>query len=113
MRVSPLRVYTNTWPFELVAMPMPSPKYRSGGSLKKSGTEVKGISGTFSALALDCAVTVAGATGMPPPRKTEATTAAKKGTDSRPFIEPPPAGQSTRPGQCFQPETAVESGCQP
>src|SRR6185503_9125232 len=34
-------------------MPMPSPKYRSAGSLKKLGTDVKGICGTFSALALD------------------------------------------------------------
>ena len=46
-------------------MPMPSPKYRSGGSLKKLGTEVNGISGTFSALALVCAPTAVGSATRP------------------------------------------------
>src|SRR5262249_20344505 len=45
---------TKTWPFELVATPMPSPRYKSVGSFRKSGTESYGISGTFSAFALDC-----------------------------------------------------------
>src|SRR5688500_15335069 len=52
----------NTWPFELVAMPMPSPRYRSGGSLKKFGTDVWGMIGTFSAFAL------VWAKAGPPPR---------------------------------------------
>src|SRR5688572_20979880 len=43
-------------------MPMPSPKYMSAGSLKKLGTDVKGICGTFSALALDWAESDAPAT---------------------------------------------------
>src|SRR5690242_2552587 len=38
-------------PFELVAIPMPSPRYKLGGILKKFGTDSKGISGTFCALA--------------------------------------------------------------
>ncbi len=35
------------WPFEFTATPGTSPKFIPGGSLKKSGTESKGISGTF------------------------------------------------------------------
>src|SRR5690348_16094065 len=44
-------------PLELVATPMPSPRYRLGGSFRKFGAESKGISGTFCALAraLSCA----------------------------------------------------------
>src|SRR5215813_9582738 len=33
-------------PFEFTATPETSPKYKSGGSCKKSGTERNGISGT-------------------------------------------------------------------
>src|SRR5690242_14220521 len=39
------RVNTKTCPFEFTATPAPSPKFRSGGSLKKFGTESNGISG--------------------------------------------------------------------
>src|SRR5260370_25369834 len=42
-------------PFELVATATDSPRYSPGGSLRKFGTEVKGISGTFWALAFCCA----------------------------------------------------------
>ena len=48
-------------------MPMPSPKYRSGGSLKKFGTDVCGMVGTFSAVALVCATS-----GAPPSSATAA-----------------------------------------
>src|SRR5215510_583990 len=40
------RVKTNTCPFEFTATPATSPKFITGGSLKKSGTESKGMSGT-------------------------------------------------------------------
>src|SRR5580765_1773798 len=43
------------WPLELVATPMPSPRKRLGGSLRKLGADSKGISGTFWAFALVCA----------------------------------------------------------
>ena len=36
-------------------MPIASPMYRPGGSLKKFGTESYGISGTFCAVAFACA----------------------------------------------------------
>src|SRR5262249_1899678 len=39
------------WPFEFVATPTDSPRYSPGGSFRKFGTEVYGISGTFCALA--------------------------------------------------------------
>src|SRR5262245_31771447 len=39
-------VKTNTCPFEFTATPATSPKFIPGGSLKKSGTESKGMSGT-------------------------------------------------------------------
>src|SRR5271154_7039989 len=42
-------------PLELVATATDSPRYSPGGSLRKFGTEVKGISGTFWALAFCCA----------------------------------------------------------
>src|SRR5258708_4171366 len=42
-------------PFELVATATDSPRYSPGGSLRKFGTEVKGISATFWALAFCCA----------------------------------------------------------
>src|SRR5665647_3802003 len=44
-------------PLESVATPMPSPRYRFGGSLRKSGADSNGISGTprAFALALSCA----------------------------------------------------------
>src|ERR1035441_10322458 len=38
-------------PLELVATPMPSPRCRLGGSLRKSGADSNGISGTFCTLA--------------------------------------------------------------
>src|SRR2546426_5382355 len=40
------RLYTKMCPFELTATPDASPKCKSGGSLKKFGTESNGISGT-------------------------------------------------------------------
>src|SRR5450756_2120876 len=44
-------------PLELVATPMPSPRYKFGGSLRKSDADSKAISGTSRAfaLALSCA----------------------------------------------------------
>src|SRR6516225_3644548 len=42
-------------PFELVATATDSPRYSPGGSFRKFGTDVKGISGTFCALAFCCA----------------------------------------------------------
>src|SRR5450759_5610330 len=44
-------------PLELVATPMPSPRYKFGGSFRKFGADSNGISGTFRAfaLALSCA----------------------------------------------------------
>jgi hypothetical protein len=48
---------------------MLSPRYRSGGSLMKLGTDSKGISGTFTAFAFVCAESESR-----PPLKTTAAT---------------------------------------
>src|SRR6185437_4074991 len=45
---SPLRVYTNTSPFEFVATPMPSPRYKPVGSFRKLGTESNAICGAVA-----------------------------------------------------------------
>src|SRR5882762_8397093 len=42
-------------PFELVATATDSPKYSPGGSLRKFGTDVKGMSGTPVIVAFCCA----------------------------------------------------------
>jgi hypothetical protein len=42
------RVKTKMWPLEFTATPGTSPKFAPAGSLKKSGTESKAISGTAS-----------------------------------------------------------------
>jgi len=47
------REKTKTFPLEFTATPATSPKLRSAGSLKKSGTESKGISGTDCAKAAE------------------------------------------------------------
>src|SRR5207248_11674108 len=57
--------YTNTWPLEFVATATDSPRYSQGGGFRKLGTEVKGISGTFCAVAFNCAA-------APPAHKTKA-----------------------------------------
>ena len=50
-----LRWKTKTWPLELVATATASPRYSPGGSFRKFGTAVNGISGTFWMVALRCA----------------------------------------------------------
>src|SRR4029453_13809654 len=75
-------------------MPMPSPKYKSGGSLKKLGTEVNGISGTFSALAFDCAVSVP----VPGPNAGPAITAAAAKASKERLMSSPPAPNLYRNG---------------
>src|SRR5713101_4323573 len=45
------------FPFELVATATDSPRYSPAGSLRKFGTEVKGISGTPVIVAFCCADT--------------------------------------------------------
>src|SRR5215831_14544608 len=47
-----LRWKTKVWPLELVATATASPRYSPGGSFRKFGTVVNGISGTFWIVAL-------------------------------------------------------------
>src|SRR5688572_15223790 len=65
-------------------MPMPSPKYRSAGSLKKFGTDVCGMVGTFSAVALVCA-----ASGVP---KSTVAAAADRNRRVSMLMKPPALG---------------------
>src|ERR1041385_7336406 len=50
-----LRWKMKMWPLELVATATASPRYSPGGSFRKFGTVVNGISGTFWMVALRCA----------------------------------------------------------
>ncbi|PYQ86293.1 MAG: hypothetical protein DMG02_24730 [Acidobacteria bacterium] len=75
-RVSPLRVYTNTCPFELVATPTPSPMYTPGGIVRKFGTESNGISGVVALAIASGAGTGPCVNAGPPPSRRPPTTIA-------------------------------------